>query len=357
MTEAGRVPLVSVLMPARNAGPYVAAAVGSILAQTVTDLEVICIDDGSTDDTLAVLRRVADEDARVRVVDQGPRGLVATRNHTVQLARGRFLAINDADDLSTPDRLERQLALLGACPRVGAVGSYMRYLRASGPADLWTTPTEPEEIRERVLERVCVSHGTMLVRREALEAVGGYRAHLAPSEDADLELRLSERCDLANIPLPLYLYRMHGGQASVVKGAVQLRALLFARGCARERRRGRPDPFEALTAPPTREDLLRLGLEPRQLDAEVARRFTDLLRELLHNGLIADAERALGEMVNELEGDSVELHILRTHWLLAQRRYLAAGRELVCAVAKEPATLERLARRAVVRARGLLRRD
>ena len=123
-----RQPLVSVIVPTYNYGRYIAEALASILAQTVSDLEVIVVDDGSTDDTQEVLRRVTDP--RVRVVQQEHAGTAAARNRGQAKARGQFIAWLDADDLWRPTFLERQLAVLEAEPEVGFC--FANFIRTEG---------------------------------------------------------------------------------------------------------------------------------------------------------------------------------------------------------------------------------
>ena len=118
-----RGPLVSVLMPVHNGGVFLDAAIESILSQTETDLEVVAVENGSTDGSLAVLRRHATRDTRVRVIEAGQVGLVAALNLGLAAATGRYLARMDADDLAEPDRLAVQLAHLRAHPEIGVLGT------------------------------------------------------------------------------------------------------------------------------------------------------------------------------------------------------------------------------------------
>lgn len=122
-------PAVSVMMLVYNTRRYVEAAVRSILDQTWTDFELILIDDGSNDGSEEILRRLAAEDARIRLVSRENRGIVASRNEAVGLARGRFIAVMDSDDLSRPDRLARQVEYLDANPDCVLVCCQMSTLR------------------------------------------------------------------------------------------------------------------------------------------------------------------------------------------------------------------------------------
>src|SRR5262245_14197402 len=114
-------PAISVLMPIYNAGRFLPAAVESVLAQTFADFELIAIDDGSRDGSSEVLAQLAARDPRIRVFAQENRGIVATLNRALELARAPLVARMDADDLSRPDRFAKQIAFLRQHPEVAAV--------------------------------------------------------------------------------------------------------------------------------------------------------------------------------------------------------------------------------------------
>jgi len=211
-------PAVSVLMPVRNAGRYVAGAIGSILGGSFTDLEFVIVDDGSTDRSRALCERYARQDPRVRVIDTPSPGLVAALNAGLAQCRGEFVARMDADDASLPERLERQVAYLRAHPDCVAVGCRVREM------DPWGTPLGLRDLETShpAIEALLLSgsggaliHPSMLVRREVFLAVGGYREGLATGEDHDLLLRLALAGRLANLPDVLLHYRMHAANRSL----------------------------------------------------------------------------------------------------------------------------------------------
>ncbi|MFN3314947.1 MAG: glycosyltransferase family 2 protein, partial [Hyphomonas sp.] len=115
--------LISVVLPAYNAGPYIDAAIGSILSQTYPHFELIVIDDGSTDDTLARIEAFAARDSRIRVVSRENRGLIATLNEGIGLAKGDLIARMDADDIAYPERFRRQVAAFEADPGLCLCGT------------------------------------------------------------------------------------------------------------------------------------------------------------------------------------------------------------------------------------------
>jgi glycosyltransferase involved in cell wall biosynthesis len=178
---------LSVVMPARNALPYLDVAIESILGQSFGDFEFVIRDDGSTDGTTEALRAWTARDRRIRLFEGPQLGLAESSNWVVRQARAPLVARMDADDVARPDRLERQVALLRDSPGVVLVGSLADTIDGDGrrirPADFW-----------RVTRRSCFPpfpHTSITFRRAAFDAVGGYRAQCEYWEDLDLFLRLA----------------------------------------------------------------------------------------------------------------------------------------------------------------------
>jgi glycosyltransferase involved in cell wall biosynthesis len=239
-------PAISVLMPVYNAGRFLAPAVESVLAQTFSDFELIAIDDGSTDDSGKMLAELGARDPRVRVFGQENRGIVATLNRALELARAPLVARMDGDDLSRPDRFAKQIACLRRHPEIAAVSGAIDYIDAGG-GYLRTAafPTLPEAIASELLERSCVCHASVMARTEIFRSIGGYRARVQYAEDYDLFLRMSEIAQIANLPDVLYAVRLHPVTISTRHTIAQELAVLAARGAAQQRRSGRPDPLAA----------------------------------------------------------------------------------------------------------------
>lgn len=199
-------PRLSVVMPARNAAPYVDAAVASILGQRFGDFEFVAFDDGSTDDTRDRLAAWAARDARLRVEGSPvPLGLVGSSNAAVRAARAPLVARMDADDVSHPDRLARQVALLDGRPDAVLVGTLFEGIDARSrrvrSRDRW-----------RLLRRSPFSpfpHGSIVFRRAAFDAIGGYRDGTEYWEDLSLYRRLASKGRVLVIPEALYQYRFH----------------------------------------------------------------------------------------------------------------------------------------------------
>jgi glycosyltransferase involved in cell wall biosynthesis len=205
-------PRVSGHMPVYNSERYLDEAVGSIRAQTFEDWELIVIDDGSTDGSLAVLERHADADPRVRLFSRDNRGIGVTRNECLGLARGEFFAAMDSDDISYPERLARQVEYLDSHPACVAVGSRVRLIDPDG-AEIrdWSEYVTHEEIDRAHLagHGGAMTHPASMFRRQTLVDLGGYRSELDPAEDFDLFLRLGEVGKLHNLPEVHFSYRQH----------------------------------------------------------------------------------------------------------------------------------------------------
>jgi Glycosyl transferase family 2 len=214
-------PRVSVLLPARDASPTVAAAVRSILRQTLRDLEVVAVDDGSSDATGEVLARLAGRDPRVRVLRGAGEGIARALDRGLALCDAQYVARMDADDLAHPRRLEIQLAALAAAPRLWAVGSQVRAFPRRAVRDgmrryvEWLNGLTSEAlVRRDLLVEAPLVHPAATLRRDALARLGGWRDGPFP-EDYDLWLRASEAGGaLSNVAAPLLLWRESPARAT-----------------------------------------------------------------------------------------------------------------------------------------------
>lgn len=198
MTPA-RAPLVSVLLPVRDGAAHLDESLASLAAQTLTDVEIVAVDDGSTDATPEILAAWTERDPRVRVFRQEPAGIVAALERARREARGPYLARMDADDIAEPRRLEAQHDLMEAEPGLSGCGCLVRYfprsrVRAgSRRYEAWiNAAVTPEEIERAIFVECPLAHPTFFLRANAVEEVGGYRAFEGP-EDYDLVLRMWSR--------------------------------------------------------------------------------------------------------------------------------------------------------------------
>jgi glycosyltransferase involved in cell wall biosynthesis len=202
-------PAVTVLMPVRDGARFLDEALDSVFAQTFEDFELLVVDDGSTDSTPDLLARR--QDPRLRVVPAAGRGLVAALQQGLTATHRPYVARMDADDVSEPQRLERQVGIAQERPRAALVGSWVTVIDESGRtlrSDV--LPTRHTDLARRLLLRNSFAHGSVLLRREAIEDVGGYRDDYGANEDYDLWRRLARSWELACVPEPLYRYRVHG---------------------------------------------------------------------------------------------------------------------------------------------------
>lgn len=221
MSEA---PRVSVLMSVHNGARYVRQAVDSILAQTFTDFEFIIVDDASTDETPALLAQLQDP-RLVRLRNDVNLGLTASLNLGLAVARGEIIVRQDADDVSWPERIARQVAVLDARPGVQAVFCGCRLIDADGQV-LQATPIwlSPEAIYLELFFNNCLAHGAACLSRALLQAVGGYAEALAYAQDYELWNRLKARTPLVMLDAALYDLRLHPASASQARQAEQAAA-------------------------------------------------------------------------------------------------------------------------------------
>ncbi len=215
-------PLVTVAMPVFNGKRTLPLAIASLQMQTYANWELIVIDDGSTDGTPAVIRRFADRDPRiVPVFGRRNEGLVARLNQAIDKARGSLLARMDADDVSFPQRLDQQVALVRANPEVDLVGCAMVVFRDDDTTvRKWGAPVSHEEICRRPAVGFRLYHPTWLGRAEWFRA-HRYRAPAVRCEDQDLLARSYRHSVFANLAQPLVGYREpHKDARKRVRGRV-----------------------------------------------------------------------------------------------------------------------------------------
>jgi glycosyltransferase involved in cell wall biosynthesis len=218
-----RTPAVSVLMSVHDGAPWVAEAVASVLAQTAGDLELIVIDDGSSDATPELLSRV--RDARLRVVRQARTGLTRALNHALALARADLVARLDADDVALPERLARQRAFLERRPEIGLVGSAAREVDGAGaPVRVVQPPEDDAAIRHALIRANPFVHSSVTLRRALLEGAGGYDETLPVGQDYDLWMRLARVTRLANLSEVLVVRRLGARRVSIEREEDRLRA-------------------------------------------------------------------------------------------------------------------------------------
>jgi glycosyltransferase involved in cell wall biosynthesis len=211
---------VSVVIPAWNAARTLPETLESAFAQTFTDWELIVVDDGSTDDTPAVLARYGD---RIRVLHKQNEGRPSTtRNLGVKSARGELVALLDADDRWHPDKLAKQVALFDRNPELGLAYTAATIIDGQGRT-LQVNPCSPEargRIHSLLVTRNIMVGSSAMARAAALADAGYYDESLTSAENWDLWIRIARRWEVDYVPEPLTYYRVHGGNRS---SAVALR--------------------------------------------------------------------------------------------------------------------------------------
>lgn len=224
----GQTPEVSVVMGVFNDERYLRASLESVLAQEGIDFEFIIVDDGSTDGTAAILAEYARRDSRVRVFTRANEGLTRALIWGCAQARGAFIARQDADDLSVPDRLAAQAELLRGDDELSFVSSWAEMMGPDNePLMLHTRPGTATEATELLMRRRSgpPGHGSVMMRRDAYLRVGGYRAKFYYAQDSDLWLRLGMIGKLNYVQRALYRYRI---TAESISGRLHAHKLPYA---------------------------------------------------------------------------------------------------------------------------------
>ncbi|MBM2832896.1 MAG: glycosyl transferase family 2 [Candidatus Brocadiaceae bacterium] len=198
-------PSVSVIMSVYNGERFMAAAIESILNQTFTNFEFLITDDGSTDETPAILCAYASKDDRVRVIRQKNAGLTDTLNRMVKIAQGEFVARMDADDLSFPERLKRQIEKMREKPDYLVTGCWFRTLDGNNnPSRETIFPDKPEVLKQNFHKGInCFAHGSVVLRKKIFTEMG-FSYRFKYGQDFDLWLRLSEQGSVGMVEKVLY---------------------------------------------------------------------------------------------------------------------------------------------------------
>jgi len=209
-------PVISVIMSVYNGLQYLSRAVDSILSQTFNNFEFIIIDDGSTEPVLEELKH--NDDPRLRIVPQTNHGLVYSLNQALKLARGNFIARMDSDDISLPDRFEKELKVITSNEKIGIVGSFFTYIDLEDkPTITMVSPLIDTDLRLTLLHVNPFGHGSTLMRKDVFADVGEYDDNYHAAEDYDLWRRAAKNWMLAQVPESLYWYRINPASISHAK--------------------------------------------------------------------------------------------------------------------------------------------
>jgi len=202
-------PLVSVLLPVLNGEEYIKLSMDSILEQTYSHIELIVLVDPSQDKTLEAVKSI--KDRRIRIVaDIVKAGLPASLNKGIQLAKGKYIARQDHDDISLPTRIEKQVAFLEENGDYAIVGTHSKILEGNKPTDRGHLhPADYAHLRFLTIFNAYFVHGSVMIRKSALDDIGMYPEDpsRSPPEDFELWSRINRRYKMGNLSEPLYLYR------------------------------------------------------------------------------------------------------------------------------------------------------
>jgi hypothetical protein len=340
-------PLVSVVLPIHNGERFLQEAVESILVQDCPDFELVIVDDGSTDKTVPLLMSYQKRDTRIRVYCQPNRGLVESLNRGCGIARGKYIARMDADDIAVKERLRWQLEFMESHPAIAVVGGAVQTISASGlELAVEVYPLADRDIK-RVLDRgECpFVHPTVLMRRDTFVSVGGYRKAAVHAEDYDLWTRIGDRFELANLDSVVLKYRRHVNQVSIQKCKQQALSALAARTAALYRRNGLDDPLEGIPKM-TPSTLARLGVSEGLQRSVVCRAYATCLRSLCDAGEYSAAFKAIQDLhLSDLrcadKAAMVDCAIESSRVFWHKKHFAKSIRTLGCALLSRPTTLGR----------------
>lgn len=221
-----KAPKITVLMPVYNCELYVKEAIDSIINQTFTDFEFLIIDDASTDKTVSIIKEY--KDSRIQLIEkEGNKGISDSLNYGLKVAKGEYIARMDGDDISLPERFEKQIAFLDTNIDVVLCGSNFGII---GTVKLINLPEDNEAIKLRLLKGNCIAHPSVMIRNSVLkEHAITYDSSTEPAEDYDLWVRLLQFGKLYNIQDKLLYYRVHATQVSQKRECQQNHSALVSR--------------------------------------------------------------------------------------------------------------------------------
>jgi glycosyltransferase involved in cell wall biosynthesis len=319
-------PLVSVAMVTRNVEQYLEEAIESVLNQSFRDFEFIIVDFGSTDGTKDIIQRYARQDGRIRCQEIPECTVAFARNAACRLARGQYIAIQDADDISLTHRLSCEVEFLASHPGTGLVGSEIQRIDGDGNPlkTVNDLPTDDDAIKRELATWNPFWQPTVLFRRDAFVEAGGYR-NLYPSEDYDLWLRIAERYRCANLHEILLNYRIHSNQVSVRRRKEQILRSLAARASVALRRARKADPLDA-GAEPTPALLEEMGVSLEQQHAAIIQGYAFWVKQLYASEEYSSVKPVAIELAQECKGRHDERPLVANALLMASKAEWKQGR-------------------------------
>ncbi len=209
---------ISIILPVYNCEGYIHQSIDSILAQSYQNFELIIFNDASTDSTLDIINTY--KDSRIRLINSPEnKGYVAHLNHGLNIARGKYIARMDADDVCMPDRLKKQISFLEQNPNYDICGTWVEPIGASNDKNIWKLPsTHNSIIIHQFFYNTALAHPTVMLRKSFVDEHNlRYNHNFMPAEDYELWTRISKLTKFKNISTPLLKYRQHPHQISQVK--------------------------------------------------------------------------------------------------------------------------------------------
>lgn len=317
-------PLVSVILPVRNGELYLKQALESLLQQSLKDFEIVAVDNGSVDRSPQILESYSILDSRLRIIRHETPGVASALNAGIAEARSDLVARMDADDLSDRRRLAVQFDRLSTDPRIAVLGTSANVIDGAGQSiGTIDPPADHAAIAATLRHSNCIIHPSTMMRRTAVEQLGGYRSAYEGCEDYDLWLRMGDSHRLGNLTERLLSYRMHSGQASYTSIQRRIYAEVAALRGADMRAAGSAD-----LGCPTREfdsqSLEQAGLSKREISRAVAERAIAATRGALgfNNWLAAKAALEVAKQQSGI-GWSLAVSRLRAQLRLAERSLFA----------------------------------
>jgi len=203
-------PLVSVLITVYNGLPLLKDVINNLLNQTYSNLEIIVVDDASKDDSLNYLKSITD--VRLKVFSDGKLGRGKALNYGLSKCTGKYVAINDADDISLPQRIEHEVNFLEENEEYGLVGSNFIKVFGENKNEYSNKPLKNEQLRLELSKHSCIQHSCVLFRRSVLDQVEGYNLNIKYLYDRDIYIRVAKISKIANLPQHLVLINRHENQ-------------------------------------------------------------------------------------------------------------------------------------------------
>lgn len=209
---------VSVITPAYNAERHIKEAIDSILLQTLSDFEFIILDDCSTDNTWEIIKQLSKKDNRIIAVkNENNLGIAGNRNKGISLAKGKYIAWQDADDISIVSRLEKQYQLMENNSDVGICGGFLQFFSDKGILGVRKYAPDDMTLRKKIFKYSPVAQPAAMIRKKCLDEAGEYNLKYPPAEDLDMSFRIGRKYKFANLQDIVLKYRENINSATFTK--------------------------------------------------------------------------------------------------------------------------------------------